>query len=125
MVRWSGGRIVEESGVLLVSGPSDYLRVASRWIQCQRSALIARATEFFGAEPPGFIVLMRRSDDEDVDRAAPAAGSAPAGANPSMALPPPPSPRAARVQVEVRVVADDAGVVHYGRVVAFANDDPD
>ena len=26
MVRWSGGRIVEERGVLLVSGPSAYLR---------------------------------------------------------------------------------------------------
>ena len=30
MVRWSGGRIVERHGVLLVSGPSAYLRVAIR-----------------------------------------------------------------------------------------------
>jgi ribosomal protein S18 acetylase RimI-like enzyme len=30
MVRWSGGRIVEDRGVLLVSGPSSYLRVAIR-----------------------------------------------------------------------------------------------
>jgi hypothetical protein len=30
MVRWSGGQIVEERGVLLVSGPSAYLRVAIR-----------------------------------------------------------------------------------------------
>jgi ribosomal protein S18 acetylase RimI-like enzyme len=41
-----------------------------------------------------------------------------------MALKRPPSPRAAPDEVEVRVVADDAGVVDYGRVVALANDDP-
>jgi ribosomal protein S18 acetylase RimI-like enzyme len=94
MVRWSGGRIVEEGGVLLVSGPSPYLRVAIRSDpRVDGAAVVARATEFFGAEPTGFLVLVRRPDDEDIER-------------------------------EVRLVADEAGVVDYGRVVAEANDDP-
>jgi hypothetical protein len=75
MVRWSGGRIVEESGALLVSGPSAYLRVAIRLDpRVDGAAVLARASEFFGAEPTGFIVLVRRPDDEDVERAALAAG---------------------------------------------------
>src|SRR3954465_10365831 len=75
MVRWSGGRIVEERGVLLVSGPSAYLRVAARAApRVDAAALLARATEFFAAEPAGFIVLVRRPDDEDLERAALDAG---------------------------------------------------
>jgi hypothetical protein len=58
MVRWSGGRIVEERGVLLVSGPSAYLRVATRVDpRVEGAAVVARAIEFFGAEPTGFIEL--------------------------------------------------------------------
>ena len=46
MVRWSGGRILEERGVLLVSGPSFYLRVAIRGDRrVDAAALLARATE--------------------------------------------------------------------------------
>ena len=41
-----------------------------------------------------------------------------------MALRHPPTPSAVPDEVEVRVVADAAGVVDYGRVVALANDDP-
>ena len=90
MVRWSGGRIVEDGGVLLVSGPSAYLRVAIRSDPgVDGAAVVARAGEFFDADPTGFLVLVRRPDD-----------------------------------VEVRRVADPAGVVDYGRVVALANDDP-
>src|SRR3954451_22811403 len=69
MVRWSGGRILEEGGVLLVSGPSSYLRVAIRSDRrIDAAAVLARATEFFAAEPTGFIVLVRRPDDEDIER---------------------------------------------------------
>src|SRR3954451_5388006 len=75
MVRWSGGRIVEERGVLLVSGPSSYLRVAIRTDpRVHAATVLARATEFFAVEPTGFIVLVRRPDDEDVERAALDAG---------------------------------------------------
>ena len=125
MVRWSGGRIVEERGVLLVSGPSPYLRVA---IRCDPgvggAAVVARATEFFGAEPTGFIVAVRRPDDEDIERAALAAGIRAGWTERSMALTSPPSSSTVPDEVEVRVVADRAGVVDYGRVVALANDDP-
>ncbi len=70
MVRWSGGRIVEERGVLLVSGPSVYLRVAIRSDPLvDGPAVVARATEFFAGEPAGFILHVRRPDDEDVERA--------------------------------------------------------
>jgi hypothetical protein len=75
MVRWSGGRIIEERGVLLVSGPSAYLRVAIRSdSRVDGHAVVARATEFFAAEPTGFIVLVRRPADEDIERAALALG---------------------------------------------------
>ena len=51
MVRWSGGRIVEERGVLLVSGPSAYLRVAIRSDpRVEGPVVVARATEFFAPE---------------------------------------------------------------------------
>ena len=50
MVRWSGGRIVEERGVLLVSGPSAYLRVAIRSDpRVDGDAVLARATKFFAS----------------------------------------------------------------------------
>jgi hypothetical protein len=52
MVRCSGGRIVEERGVLLVSGPSAYLRVAIRTDPLvDGPAVVASATAFFAGEP--------------------------------------------------------------------------
>ena len=125
MVRWSGGRIVEEAGVVLVSGPSPYLRVAIRSDPgVDAAAVVARATEFFGGEPTGFLVLVRRPEDEDIERAALAAGFRAGWTERPMALSGPPSLRSVPDEVEVRVVADRAGVVDYGRVVALANDDP-
>jgi ribosomal protein S18 acetylase RimI-like enzyme len=125
MVRWSGGRIVEERGVLLVSGPSAYLRVAIRVDpQVAGADVVARATEFFAGDPAGFIVLVRRPDDEDVERAALAHGFEAGWSERPMALTAPPSPREVPDEVDVRVVADERGVVEHGRVVALANDDP-
>jgi ribosomal protein S18 acetylase RimI-like enzyme len=125
MVRWSGGRIVEERGVVLVSGPSPYLRVAIRSDPSVGAAdLIARAGDFFGAESTGFIVLVRRPDDADTERAALAAGFRAGWTERAMAIERPPSPGSLPEGVEVRVVADAAGVAAYGRVVALANDDP-
>ena len=125
MVRWSGGRIVEEGGVLLVSGPSPYLRVAIRSDpRVGGDAVVARATEFFGGGPTGFIVNVRRPDDEDVERAALAAGFHAGWTERSMAIEDPPSPGATPDEVEVRVVEDASAVVDYGHVVALANDDP-
>jgi ribosomal protein S18 acetylase RimI-like enzyme len=125
MVRWSGGRIVEERGVVLVSGPSAYLRVAIRSDpSVAGAAVVARATEFFAAEPTGFLVLVRRPDDEDIERAALAAGFRTGWTERPMVLTSPPPLRTVPDEVEVRVVADGVGVVDYGRVVALANDDP-
>jgi ribosomal protein S18 acetylase RimI-like enzyme len=125
MVRWSGGRILEERGVLLVSGPSSYLRVAIRLDpRVDGAAVLARATEFFAAESTGFIVLVRRPDDEDVERAALAAGFRAGWTERPMAIEGPPSAGAPPDGIEVRVVADGPAVVDYGRVVALANDDP-
>jgi ribosomal protein S18 acetylase RimI-like enzyme len=125
MVRWSGGRIVEDGGVLLVSGPSAYLRVAIRSDpRVDGAAVVARAGEFFGADPTGFLVLVRRPDDEDVERAALAAGFRAGWTEQPMALAQPPAPRDVPDDVEVRRVSDAAGVADYGRVVALANDDP-
>jgi ribosomal protein S18 acetylase RimI-like enzyme len=125
MVRWSGGRIVEGQGVLLVSGPSSYLRVAMRSDpRVDGAAVIARASEFFGAEPTGFIVLVRRPDDQDIERAALAAGFSAGWTERPMAIKRPPAPAGPPAGAEVRVVADVSAVVDYGRVVARANDDP-
>jgi ribosomal protein S18 acetylase RimI-like enzyme len=126
MVRWSGGRVVEERGILLVSGPSAYLRVAIRTDPLvDGPTVVARATEFFAGEPVGFIVLVRRPDDEDIERAAAARGFRPGWTERSMALTAAPSARDVPGEIDVRFVADDErAVVDYGRVVALANDDP-
>ncbi len=125
MVRWSGGRIVEHEGVLLVSGPSSYLRVAIRTDpRVDGATVVARATQFFAAEPDGFLVLVRRPDDEDIERAAVAQGFRPGWTERPMALTAAPPLRAVPDDIVVRLVADERGVVDYGRVVALANDDP-
>jgi ribosomal protein S18 acetylase RimI-like enzyme len=125
MVRWSGGRIVEERGILLVSGPSAYLRVAIRSDPgVGADAVIARATEFFAGEPTGFIVVVRLPDDEDIERAALAAGFRAGWSERPMAIAAPPSTGATPEEVDVRLVEDASAVGDYGRVVALANDDP-
>ena len=125
MVRWSGGRIVEERGVLLVDGPSSYLRVAIRTDpRLDAPTVVARATEFFAADPTGFLVLVRRPDDADLERAALTAGFRAGWTERPMALSSPPTPGATPAEIEVRVVEDASAVVDYGRVVALANDDP-
>jgi ribosomal protein S18 acetylase RimI-like enzyme len=121
MVRWSGGRIVEEEGVLLVSGPSRYLRVAIRTDpRVDGPAVLARATEFFAGQD--FLVLARRPGDEDLERAA--QGFRAGWTERSMALTDAPAARDLPDEIDVRVVADERGVVDYGCVVALANDDP-
>jgi hypothetical protein len=125
MVRWSGGRIIEERGVLLVSGPTAYLRVAIRVDpRVDGAAIVARAMEFFADEPGGFIVLARRPEDEDIEHAALNLGFRAGWTERSMALGAPPSPGVTPDGVEISVVADAAAVAAYGRVVALANDDP-
>ena len=125
MVRWSGGRIVEERGLLLVDGPSSYLRVAIRTDpRLDAATVVARATEFFAADPTGFLVLVRRPDDEDLERAALTAGFRAGWTERPMALSSPPAPGVTPAEIEVRVVEDASAVVDYGRVVALANDDP-
>jgi ribosomal protein S18 acetylase RimI-like enzyme len=125
MVRWSGGRIVEERGVLLVSGPSAYLRVGIRSDpRVDGPAVVARATEFFAGEPAGFIVLVRRPDDEDIERAALAQGFCAGWAERPMAMKAAPAASDVPDDVDVRFVADERAVVDYGRIVALANDDP-
>jgi ribosomal protein S18 acetylase RimI-like enzyme len=125
MVRWSGGRIVEERGVLLVSGPSSYLTVAIRLDpRVDAATVVARATEFFADEPTGFIVVVRRPDDEDLERAALAAGFRAGWTERAMAIDAPPAPGGVPDDIEVRVVEEASTVVDYGRVVTLANDDP-
>jgi ribosomal protein S18 acetylase RimI-like enzyme len=85
---------------------------------------VARATEFFAADPTGFLVLARRPDDADIERAAVAAGFRAGWTERSMALRSPPAPGAVPAEIEVRVVEDASAVVDYGHVVARANDDP-
>jgi ribosomal protein S18 acetylase RimI-like enzyme len=69
-------------------------------------------------------VLVRRPDDEDIERAALSSGFRRGWTERSMAIAVPPAPGTVAEQVEVRVVEDAAAVADYGRVVALANDDP-
>ena len=60
MVRWSGGLVHEEDGLLLVAGPSSYLRVAIRLDGAVDGAgAVRRAGKFFAASEGDHIVLVR------------------------------------------------------------------
>lgn len=125
MVRWSGGLVHEQDGLLFVAGPSSYLRVAIRMDDgVDGRSAVRRCAQFFGTSEGGHIVLVREPDDADLAQAARAAGYTPAWTERPMALhePPDPSPQAATV--DVRVVSTPEQVLDYGTVVAEANDDP-
>ncbi|HUA74366.1 MAG TPA: GNAT family N-acetyltransferase [Solirubrobacteraceae bacterium] len=124
MVRWSGGLVHEEGGLLLVAGPSSYLRVAIRLdAGIDGAETVRRAGEFFAATT-GHIVLVREPDDADVAAAALASGYAPAWTERPMALHEPPEPSPLAEEIDVRTVSTAEQVLDYGRVVAEANDDP-
>jgi ribosomal protein S18 acetylase RimI-like enzyme len=125
MVRWSGGVVHEQDGMLFVAGPSRYLRVAIRLGDGVGGAsAVRRCGEFFSTSEGGHIVLVREPDDADLAEAARTAGYTPGWTERPMALyePPDPSPQAA--EVDVRVVSNPEQVLDYGTVVAEANDDP-
>jgi ribosomal protein S18 acetylase RimI-like enzyme len=125
MVRWSGGLVHEERGLLFVAGPSSYLRVMLRMDPAVDGALaVRRAGEFFGASERGHIVNVREPDDADLARAALAAGYAPAWTERPMALDEPPAASPLSADLDVRAVSTPDEVHDYGAVVAAANDDP-
>lgn len=125
MVRWSGGLIHEEGGLLFVAGPSSYLRVMIRLDSAIDGATaVRRAVEFFAASEGDHIVLVREPDDADLADAARAAKYTPAWTERPMALHDPPEPSPLTGDIDVRVVSTTEEVLAYGRVVAEANDDP-
>jgi ribosomal protein S18 acetylase RimI-like enzyme len=125
MVRWSGGLVHEEDGLLFVAGRSRYLRVLSRLdADIDGASAVRRAGEFFAAHGRGHIVLAREGDDADLADAALAAGYTPAWTERSMALAGPPEPSPLAGDIDVRGVSSSAEVLDYGTVVAEANDDP-
>jgi ribosomal protein S18 acetylase RimI-like enzyme len=125
MVRWSGGLVHEEEGLLFVAGPSSYLRVMDRMDRAVDGPLaIRRAAEFFAASEGGYIVLVREPDDADLARAALDAGYVAAWTERSMALHEPPAASPLLDELDVRAVSTPAEVRDYGTVVAEANDDP-
>jgi ribosomal protein S18 acetylase RimI-like enzyme len=125
MVRWSGGLVHEQAGLLFVAGPSSYLRVAIRMdAGVDAIATLRRAAEFFDASEGAHIVLVREPDDSDLARAALAVGYTPAWTEHPMALHEPPDQSPLTGDVEVRVVSTPEQVLDYGTVVAEANDDP-
>jgi hypothetical protein len=106
---------------LLVNGPSSSLRVAIRTDpRVDAATVVARATEFFAADPTGFLVIVRRPDDEDIERVALTAGFRAGWSERPIALGSPPTPGVAPDEIELRVVEDASAVVDYGRVVALA-----
>jgi ribosomal protein S18 acetylase RimI-like enzyme len=125
MVRWSRGEIVEAQGMLVLSGPSAYLRVATRSDPAVDAAsVVRRAIEVFGGDPLGFIVLARLPDEQDVQTAALAEGFTAGWTELPMLILSPPAPGTTPEGIDVRRVTDAAAVLDYGRVVAEANVDP-
>jgi ribosomal protein S18 acetylase RimI-like enzyme len=125
MVRWSGGLVHEEDGLLFVAGPSRYLRVAIRLNGAVDGVqAVRRAGEFFAASGGDHIVLVREPDDADLADAAITAGYAPAWTERPMALHHPPEPSPLTEDIDVRVVSSTEEILAYGTVVAEANDDP-
>src|ERR1700733_1634512 len=125
MVRWSGGLVHEEDGLLFVAGPSSYLRVAIRLDESIDGAeAVGRAGAFFAASEGDHIVLVREPDDDDLAGAALGAGYIPAWTERPMALYEPPEPSPLTADLDIRPVSSSAEVLDYGRVVAEANDDP-
>lgn len=125
MVRWSGGLVHEEDGLLFVAGPSSYLCVAIRLDEAIDGAeAVRRAGEFFAASEGDHIVLVREPADADLASAALAAEYTPAWTERTMALYDPPEPSPLTADIDVRVVSSAEEVLAYGRVVADANDDP-
>jgi ribosomal protein S18 acetylase RimI-like enzyme len=125
IVRWSGGLVHEESGLLFVAGPSSYLRVAIRLDRnVDGAGTVRRAEEFFAGSDGDHIVLVREAADADLASAALAAGYTPAWTERPMALHDPPEPSPLAGDIDVRVVSTSEDVLAYGRVVADANDDP-
>ncbi len=125
MVRWSGGLVHEEHGLLFVSGPSSYLRVAIRLDETVGGAeAVRRAGEFFAASEGDHIVLVREPADADLASAALASGYTPAWTERPMALYESPEPSPLTADIDIRAVSSTEQVLDYGRVVADANDDP-
>jgi ribosomal protein S18 acetylase RimI-like enzyme len=125
MVRWSGGLIHEQDGLLLVAGPSRYLRVVIRTDESiDGVATLRLAREFFGASNDGHIVLIREPDDADLAQVALGAGYIPAWTERPMTLDEPPDQSPLITDIDLRAVATPEQVRDYGTVVAEANDDP-
>jgi ribosomal protein S18 acetylase RimI-like enzyme len=125
MVRWSGGLVHEQDGMLFVAGPSRYLRVAIRMNGAVDGiGAVRRAGEFFAASEGDHIVLVREPDDADLADAALAAGYTPAWTERPMALHAPPDHSPLTGDIEIRVVLRTEEILDYGTVVAEANDDP-
>lgn len=125
MVRWAGGLVHEQDGLLFVAGPSSYLRVAIRSDEAVGGAeAVRRAGEFFAASEGDHIVLVREPADVDMADAALAAGYTPAWTERPMALHDPPESPQLTAEIDVRAVSSAGQVLDYGRVVAEANDDP-
>jgi ribosomal protein S18 acetylase RimI-like enzyme len=76
MVRWSGGVVYEEGGLLFVAGPSRYLRVAMRLdADLDAATAVERVAEYFSDSE--HIVLASTPDDADLVDAATARGYRP------------------------------------------------
>jgi ribosomal protein S18 acetylase RimI-like enzyme len=122
MVRWSGGVVHEEGGMLFVAGPSRYLRVAMRLdADLDAATAVERVARYFDSP---HIVLVSTPDEADLMDAAAARGYRPEWTELPMMLATPPDESSLPEGVDVRPVVDAGGVADYGRVVAEANDDP-
>ena len=108
MVRWSGGVVHEEDGMLFVAGPSRYLRVAmplDGGADVERA--VARVAPYFGSE---HILLIRTPDESELADAAAARGYRPGWTERPMLLATPPEEPSLPDGIELRPVTGAQGV---------------
>ncbi len=125
-VRWQRPHtILEESGVLMFAGASDFPAYNNGVHRADDSVpaeeVIARAREFFAARNRGFSVWIRDTgEDDDLAAAADAAMIGAFADSPQMICRTRLADRPLPDGVEIRMVSDAAGVAEYADVTAKA-----
>lgn len=122
LVRRGRGRVVEEQGLLLSTGPSPYLRAALRTDhRLAAGEVLERAVAFFGDDP--FSITVTRPDEADLAAVCEAAGFTSGWSEEHMAIDTPPPLVAPAAGVTIHDVVDADDVADFRRVASEGNDD--
>jgi ribosomal protein S18 acetylase RimI-like enzyme len=123
MVRRSRGALLEEDGLMLLAGPSRFLRIGMRTdTRLEPAEVMRRAEAFFADREPGWTLCVRGEADAGLAEAAASAGFALGWEEIAMTLEEPPAPGGLPAGTELRQVTTAADVRDFATVVTAAND---